>query len=123
MNENTFSISAAGRHSDALSPACPESITRQSDAASPAQPSGIPDLAVARAAFALLARLEGQSRRKPPSLLAVFRLYCMQNMTVYQIARQYRCSVGTVSQRLKLIRHQTGRPPKSLPDRLATPQT
>jgi hypothetical protein len=47
----------------------------------------------------------------------------MQNMTVYQIARQYRCSVGTVSQRLKLIRHQTGRPPKSLPDRLATPQT
>ncbi len=77
------------------------------------EPSTSDLLSAARAAFIFLDRFDDESRRKHPSLLTVFRLYCMQNLTVYQIARQCRCSVGTVSQRLKLIHRKTGRPPKA----------
>src|SRR5437667_12666356 len=68
---------------------------------------------LAHSAFLLLDRLDFKSRRKAPSVLTVFRLYCMQNMTVAEIARQYRCSLSTVSDRLKVLRARTGLSPKS----------
>ena len=72
-----------------------------------------PPSTLAHSAFMLLDRLDFKSRRKAPSVLTVFRLYCMQNMTVAEIARQYRCSLSTVSDRLKVLRTRTGLSPKS----------
>ena len=43
-----------------------------------------------RTAFSLLDRLDSQSPLKPPSLLRVFRLYCVQEMTVAQVAHDLR---------------------------------
>jgi len=100
-----------GGGDDGASNACRESKIENQN--SKIHHSAIPLLAAARAAFILLDRFEGQSRRKPPTLLTVFRLYCMQNFTVHQIARQCRCSAGTVSQRLRLIERKTGRPSKA----------
>ena len=47
-------------------------------------------------------------------MLAVFRLCCVRQMTVAEVARSCRCSVGTVSNRLKLIRAITGLEPANL---------
>jgi hypothetical protein len=69
--------------------------------------------AVAQQAFALLDGLDFKSRRRAPSVLTVFRLYCKENMTVTEIARQCHCSLSTVSDRLKILREKTGLPPKS----------
>ena len=69
---------------------------------------------VVRTAFSLLDRLDSQSPLKPPSLLRVFRLYCVQEMTVAQVARACRCSVGTVCNRLKLLHSKTGANPRRL---------
>src|SRR6266446_5441704 len=62
----------------------------------------------AKLALQLLERLDFDSRRKHPSVLTVFRLYCIQQMTVPQIARHCRCSRSTVSDRLKVLRAKTG---------------
>ena len=72
------------------------------------------DREVSECTFELLDRLDFQSRRKNPTLLTVFRLYCLQQMTVTQVARKCRCSLSTVSDRLKLIEQRTGAPPKTL---------
>ena len=72
------------------------------------------DRQVADCAFELFDRLDFPSRRKNPPLLTVFRLYCLQQMTVTQVARKCRCSLSTVSDRLKLIEQRTGAPPKTL---------
>jgi hypothetical protein len=66
----------------------------------------------ARRAFALVEQLD--SRGKPPSALTVFRLYCVQEMSIPQIARKCRCSVGTVGNRLAHIRRKTGVAPQAL---------
>ena len=72
------------------------------------------DREVSECAFELFDRLDFHSSRKNPTLLTVFRLYCLQQLTVTQIARKCRCSLSTVSDRLKLIEQRTGAPPKTL---------
>jgi DNA-directed RNA polymerase specialized sigma24 family protein len=51
---------------------------------------------------------------KAPSVLTVFRLYCMEELTSDQIARKTGCSKTTVVSRLRLIRKKIGVDPASL---------
>jgi len=68
----------------------------------------------ARRALALIEQLESDSPTGSPSVTAVFRLYCVEELTIEQIAKKCRCSVGTVANRLKLIKTRTGIEPKNL---------
>ena len=67
-----------------------------------------------RAALLLLEQIDSETPLNSPSVLTVFRLYCGRAMSVAQVARACRCSVGTVSHRLKLLRSRTGADPKNL---------
>ena len=58
---------------------------------------------VARAAFALLVKLDAQGKHKSPSPLTVFRLYCVDGHSAAQVARKCRCAKGTVMSRLRFI--------------------
>lgn len=69
---------------------------------------------VALRALALVGRLESECPMNAPSVSAVFRLYCVEELTMAQIARRCRCPIGTVANRLKLIRAKTGVDPKDL---------
>jgi hypothetical protein len=69
---------------------------------------------VARKAFKLIEQLDSDQVIKPPSVLAVFRLYCVKELTADQVARKCRCSKGTIINRLKLIREKTGTEPDEL---------
>ena len=69
---------------------------------------------IARSAFALLQQLDSEGPAKPPGVLTVFRLYCLENLTAAQVARKCRCSKTTVVDRLNLIRAKTGMSPESL---------
>lgn len=87
------------------------------------------DLATRLAAFQILNRLDTIHVTKPPTLLTIFRLYCVQRMTVSQVARRCRCSVGTVSNRLRLMQSKIGihpsaikNAPRPLPDESQSPQ-
>jgi DNA-directed RNA polymerase specialized sigma24 family protein len=62
----------------------------------------------------LLNSLDFQSPSKPPSVVSVLRLYCIHGLTIPEIARRCRCSVGTVCNRLKLFRKATGHSPEHL---------
>jgi len=68
----------------------------------------------ARRAFALIQQLDSQSRMRSPSVLTVFRLYCMEELTAAQIARKCRCGKTTIIDRLNLIRQKTGAAPAKL---------
>jgi len=52
--------------------------------------------------------LDSGSRRKNPSLAAVFRLYFVKELPIAQVARKCRCSVGTIMNRIKLLQDKTG---------------
>jgi hypothetical protein len=69
---------------------------------------------LARRTFLILQDADIDSRRRPPSLYAVFQLYCVKEWTIPQIARKCRCSLGTVANRLEMLRRQVGLPPASL---------
>lgn len=69
---------------------------------------------VARRAFGLIEELDSQKVVKPPSVLTVFRLYCVKEMPAEQVADKCGCSKGTVINRLKLIREKTGMAPDGL---------
>jgi DNA-directed RNA polymerase specialized sigma24 family protein len=69
---------------------------------------------VARQAFRLLQQLDSEQIVKPPTVLAVFRLYCMEELTAEQVAGRCGCSKGTVINRLKLIREKTKMEPDEL---------
>jgi len=69
---------------------------------------------VAQGAFALLQKLDAEGPTKPPGVLTVFRLYCLENLTAAQVARKCRCSKTTVVARLSLIRAKTGISPERL---------
>jgi len=75
---------------------------------------------VARAAFALLEKLDSGRRRPPPSIPRVFRLYCIDGLSAAQVARKCRCSKAAVIRRLNLIRQKTGLSPALL--RICAPQ-
>ena len=67
-----------------------------------------------RRALGLIERLESECPMSPPSVSTVFRLYCVEELTMAKIARRCRCSIGTVANRLELIRRKTGTEPKDL---------
>lgn len=72
------------------------------------------DLDVARRAFALVETLDTDKPLDPPSLLSVFRLYCIHELSAAQIAVKFECSKPTVLRRLALIRARTGLDPRQL---------
>jgi len=69
---------------------------------------------LARRTFLVLQDEEPGTRRKLPTLYTVFQLYCLKNLTIPQIARKCRCSLGTVANRLKLLQSKTGVAPERL---------
>jgi hypothetical protein len=71
---------------------------------------------VARAAFALLEKLDSGRRRPPPSIPKVFRLYCIESLSAAEVARKCHCSKAAVIRRLNLIRKKTGLSPALLRD-------
>jgi hypothetical protein len=79
-----------------------------------ARPDAAPSETVARAAFALLEKLDSGRRRPPPSIPKVFRLYCIDGLSAAEVARKCRCSKAAVIRRLNLIRQKTGLPPALL---------
>lgn len=77
---------------------------------------GEPQAEAARRAFALVERLDAGSPARPPSAVTVFRLYCVEGLSLGRISRQCRCSKATVFRRLRTIHRETG----ISPDRLRT---
>ena len=69
---------------------------------------------VARRAFELIEQLDSEKVIKLPSVLTVFRLYCVKELTAERVARKCQCSKGTIINRLKLIREKIGMPPDEL---------
>ncbi len=63
---------------------------------------------VARQALALVKQLDTSDRLEKPSVLTVFRLYCINEMSAAQIARQYGCSKSAIMKRLKILSLKTG---------------
>lgn len=68
---------------------------------------------VAARVFALVQQLETKDK-KPPAPVTVFRMFCIENLSVVQIARKCHCSRGTVRNRLELIHTKTGIEPDLL---------
>ncbi len=68
----------------------------------------------ARQAFAMLQNLEPESRRKPPSVIKVFRMYCMEELSAHEVSSRCHCSKTTVVDRLNVIRAKTGVAPQEL---------
>ena len=77
------------------------------------QPKEI-DLEVAQRVFALVRNLDTEKRLGPPTLLTVFRYYCIEELSSGQIARKCGCSKPSVLRRLGLIRARTGVDPRDL---------
>jgi len=80
------------------------------------QPAAVesPGPDVARGALALLQQLELESPSRPPSVLTVFRLYCLEEFSAAQIARRCHCSKTVVIDRLNRIRSRTRQNPRDL---------
>src|SRR5438270_7027859 len=74
----------------------------------PVVPRASPSEQIARAAFALLEKLDSGRRRPPPSIPKVIRLYCIEGLSAAEVARKCRCSKAAVIRRLNLIRQKTG---------------
>jgi hypothetical protein len=75
--------------------------------------SGQPDtteVETAKKAFEMIRKLESERRTKAPSVMSVFRLYCIDGLSPAQVARKCRCSRGTVRNRLAMIRAKAGSP-------------
>jgi DNA-directed RNA polymerase specialized sigma24 family protein len=85
------------------------SADRPPTAESPPDQPGITSI---RPALDLLNCLDFHCPSNPPNILSVLRLYCIHGMTIPEIARRCRCSVGTVCNRLKLFRNVTGHSPE-----------
>jgi len=69
---------------------------------------GDSDEEIASRAFALVHQLASQGTRKEPSVMAVFRMYCIDGFSVSTIARKCGTSRMTVRARLKLVERKTG---------------
>ena len=65
---------------------------------------------VARHALALIKKLDAGSRLKKPSLVTVFHLYCVNEMSATQIARKCGCSKTAVVERLQILSQKIGMP-------------
>jgi len=89
---------------------------------SPIHPSSTihhpPSPDVLRAAWHILSRLESGAPMRHPSVTLVVRLYCIEKLTIPQVARRCRptlhsfsaggCSVGTIADRLARFEAATG---------------
>ena len=65
----------------------------------------------ARKAMAIIKKLDFGP---PPTPFAVFRRYCLEGLTLSQIALELKCSPPTISRRLKDVRKATGKTPADL---------
>jgi hypothetical protein len=65
---------------------------------------------VARQAVAMVKQLDTTNRLKKPSILTVFRLYCINEMSATEIAAQCGCSKASIMKRLKILSLKTGTP-------------
>jgi hypothetical protein len=72
------------------------------------------DMDVAQRAFGMVARLDMDNGLKPPTLLTVFRHYCIEELSMGKIALKYGCSRQTVGRRVDLIRKRIGVHPDQL---------
>jgi hypothetical protein len=63
---------------------------------------------LATRAFALVHQLDAEGTRKAPSVLAVFRMYCIEGHSLSTIARKCRTTRMTIRHRLKQIEIRTG---------------
>jgi hypothetical protein len=77
------------------------------------QPKDI-DLDVAIRACALVHALDTDKPLKRPSVLTVFRHYCIDELSYARIAGKYECSRPTIVRRMALIRKKTGLGPEQL---------
>jgi predicted DNA-binding protein YlxM (UPF0122 family) len=73
----------------------------------------LPEDAALRA-FAIIKSLDDNPNTRHAPVLTVFRLYCIDNLSVQQIAKKLRCSKATVINRLRTIHQKTGADPKTL---------
>lgn len=69
---------------------------------------------VARQALALVKQLDTENRLKKPSILTVFRLYCINEMSATEIAEQCCCSKASIIKRLNILARKTGMPAAKL---------
>jgi DNA-binding NarL/FixJ family response regulator len=58
--------------------------------------------------------LDSEANTKPPTPATIFVHFCVDGLTVTEIARRCRCSRGTVLNRLALLRKRTGVAPEHL---------
>jgi hypothetical protein len=65
-------------------------------------------------AFAVIKALDTNTRLRDAPVLTVFRLYCIDSLSVEQSAKKLRCSKATIVNRLRTIREKTGVAPKTL---------
>jgi hypothetical protein len=77
------------------------------------KPTVLPE-ETARQAFALVRTLDAHGPQREPSLLKVFRLYCVEALSAETVARRCGCSKATVINRLALIEQRTGADPTTL---------
>ena len=68
----------------------------------------------ARQAFALVRALDATQPVRKASLYTVFRLYCVEGLTVEQVARKCRCARSLVFVRLGALRRKLGTEPGRL---------
>jgi hypothetical protein len=73
----------------------------------------LPEDAALRA-FAVIKSLDANPNLREAPVFTVFRLYCMENLSVQQIAKKLRCSKATIINRLRTIRQKTGVNAKAL---------
>ena len=71
------------------------------------QPKDV-DEEAARSAFAIVNALDSERPLTAPTILTVFRLYCVEERSAADIARACACSKATVVGRLNLIHKKTG---------------
>ena len=67
-----------------------------------------------RKAFALVKALDANQSMRLPSPATVFSLYCMQGLSVIEMARKCHCCRGTILNRLAFIHKKTGIDPLQL---------
>jgi len=73
----------------------------------------LPEDAALRA-FAVIKSLDANPNLREAPVFTVFRLYCIENLSVQQIAKKLSCSKATIINRLRTIRQKTGVNAKSL---------
>jgi hypothetical protein len=72
------------------------------------------DTDLATRVFALVQKLDTDKPLKPPTLLTVFRLYCIEELSCDQIAHECKTTKTTVVRRLAMIRSRIGVHPREL---------